>query len=179
MTMEVIYVGRELPNYRDATGVLPGSIFLAGPTPRDREQAESWRPEALTHLRAQKHEGVVFVPETEDGLWLRNYEDQVLWEWDALGAAACVLFWVPRELQHMPGFTTNVEFGVMAALRPERTVLGAPLNTPKIRYLHFMSKHAQRLTAAFNTGWTAEEIPHATSLRSAIVLARQVATGQR
>ena len=39
--MEVVYAGEEMPEK------FSKSIFLAGPTPRNPEEQESWRPDAL------------------------------------------------------------------------------------------------------------------------------------
>lgn len=139
--MKVIYAGQELPEIdHDALPHrkhVPNSIFFAGPTPRSKE-VQSWRPEALAFLKSQGFDGYVFVPEGEQNTWHGNYNTQVHWEWEALGKAACTLFWVPRNLENMHGFTTNVELGFMVALRPSRIVLGSPPDTPKMRYLRKM-----------------------------------------
>ncbi|MCA9677894.1 MAG: hypothetical protein KC464_22915, partial [Myxococcales bacterium] len=108
------------------------SIFLAGPTPRSVEVA-SWRPAALALLAARGYDGVVFVPEPRYQRWSRSYVDQVDWELDALASADCVVFWIPRDLDELPGFTTNVEFGYWA--RSGKCILGAPPDAPKLRYL--------------------------------------------
>lgn len=42
---------------------LPKSIFLAGPTPRDKN-TPSWRPQALEILRDMGFGGPVYVPES-------------------------------------------------------------------------------------------------------------------
>src|SRR5262245_28260250 len=88
------------------------ALFLAGPTPRSRA-VPSWRPDALRILRELLFPGTVFVPENsgEDGL-SPAYEEQVLWEWACLEWADAIAFWVPRDLGTLPGFTTNVEFGL-------------------------------------------------------------------
>lgn len=112
---------------------LPKSIFLAGPTPRDPITA-SWRPEALSILEELGFEGHVFVPENAN--WQphdRHEENQVTWEWEALNAATVVVFWVPRELTHMPALTTNVEFGAYA--NSGKCLLGYPRAAAKMRYL--------------------------------------------
>lgn len=108
------------------------SIFLAGPTPRS-EDIKSWRPEALRLLKAKGYDGVVFVPEFADWKALENYDGQVQWERECLDRADCILFWVPRDLQTLPAFTTNVEFGLYA--ESGRVVLGCPKSAPKNRYL--------------------------------------------
>lgn len=121
-----------------ASQTLPKSIFLAGPTPRD-EQTPSWRPEALKLLEALKFDGTVIVPENADGGCGRfDYDQNAKWEWDGLNSARVVVFWVPRELHNMPAFTTNVEFGLMAATG--KVLLGYPKDAPKMRYLHTLAE---------------------------------------
>lgn len=111
---------------------LQKSIMLLGPTPRD-DNTESWRPEALEMLRELGFNGTVLVPESET--WGRHdaYDQQVKWEWEALEQATVALFWVPRDLNSMPAFTTNVEFGL--TVKNGRTLLGFPKDTPKMGYL--------------------------------------------
>lgn len=136
--MKVYYACDELPSMEHHYG-----IFLAGPTPRD-DDVTSWRPEALEILEELDYDGAVFVPERKDGGWHGNYDEQVFWEWEALGVASCVLFWVPRTLDEMPGFTTNVEFGFMMALYPKRVILGAPEGAMKMNYLRTLALHQAR-----------------------------------
>ncbi|HEX4418748.1 MAG TPA: nucleoside 2-deoxyribosyltransferase domain-containing protein [Kofleriaceae bacterium] len=124
--MQVIYASEPLPS------AVRSSVFLAGPTPRTAEVA-SWRPAALALLAARGYDGTVFVPETRDRGPLRSYLGQVSWELDALARADCILFWIPRELAQLPGFTTNVEFGYWA--RSGKCILGAPPGAPKLAYL--------------------------------------------
>ena len=127
--MNVLYAGQPLAQ----------SIFLAGPSPRD-PKTPSWRPEALRILEALKFPGTVFVPEPETGSqW--DYDNQICWEWEGLGQATCVAFWVPRELAAMPAFTTNVEFGLMVA--GKKTVLGYPFSAPKMGYLRALAVRHQ------------------------------------
>lgn len=115
-------------------------VFLAGPTPRD-PQTPSWRPDALSILEALARRPTnVYVPERED--WSSvNYDDQVEWEWWALSAASVVVFWVPRDLATMPGYTTNVEFGLMLGSK-KPMVLGYPLGAPKVKYLDWHARRA-------------------------------------
>lgn len=61
------------------------SIFLAGPTPRDKE-TPTWRNEALQILETLGYRGVVYVPEPR-GKWAHEYMDQVNWETMCLNAA--------------------------------------------------------------------------------------------
>lgn len=112
---------------------LPKSIFLAGPTPKD-ERGKPWRPEALAILEELKFDGRVFIAENAGWrLSEEHKEAQVAWEWEALNLATVVVFWVPRDLEHMPAMTTNVEFGLMAA--SGKAMLGYPSDAPKMLYL--------------------------------------------
>lgn len=164
-SLRVIYACQSLP--------LPGgpqsrSIFLAGPTPRASD-VPSWRPSAIQTLRNLGFDGLVFVPEAEGGGWHGIYEQQVEWEWSALGLANKVVFWVPRELNSMPAFTTNVEFGFMVARYPERVILGCPDGAPKVRYLKMLA--SQHAVFAEAMGSTPREIPVVNTLESALELA--------
>lgn len=111
---------------------LPKSIFLAGPTPRDKD-VPTWRPEALEMLKELGFNGNVYVPEADDWAKHDHYDAQVTWEWEALSISTVVVFWVPRDLKAMPAFTTNVEFGLMIA--SGKCLLGYPADAPKMRYL--------------------------------------------
>jgi hypothetical protein len=108
------------------------SIFLAGPTPRSPD-VKSWRPEAIDILE-KDFEGIVYVPETEDGR-LPQYKDQIDWEHDALWSSWAVLMWVPRELETMPAFTTNIEFGYF--VRSGALFYGRPEGAPKTSYMDY------------------------------------------
>jgi hypothetical protein len=129
--MQVIYASEPLPS------TVRSSVFLAGPTPRTAEVA-SWRPAALALLAERGYAGTVFVPETRDRGPLRSYLGQVGWELDALARADCILFWIPRDLAQLPGFTTNVEFGYWA--RSGKCILGAPPGAPKLAYLDVLAE---------------------------------------
>ncbi len=107
-------------------------IFLAGPTPRD-DVTPSWRPGALDILSRLGFDGEVYVPEGADWASQRHYDAQILWEWEALHAATVTVFWVPRDLQLFPAYTTNVEFGLLAA--SSKAMLGFPPGAPKMAYL--------------------------------------------
>lgn len=116
---------------------LPKSIFLAGPTPRAAE-VKSWRPEALEILQRLGFEGAVLVPESRDWSAHDHYDDQVFWEWEGLASASVIVFWVPRDLEDMPAFTTNVEFGLAA--HSGKCILGYPPETPKMTYLAHLAQ---------------------------------------
>lgn len=119
------------------------TIFLAGPTPRDKS-VPSWRPDALAMLEAAGFKGHVFIPENEgfsfdDGDGEFPYEAQVQWEEDGLNRADCILFWVPRDMETMPALTTNDEFGAWKS--SGKVIFGAPPDAQKVRYQrHYAQK---------------------------------------
>lgn len=125
MPLTVVYAMQEPPSSWSQ------AIFLAGPTPRAPE-TPSWRPEALRLLEEMGYRGVVFVPATADGTWKQSYDDQVEWEEKCLHFADCIIFWVPRELKHMPALTTNDEWGVWKD--SGKVVFGAPPEAVKVSY---------------------------------------------
>lgn len=133
-TFNIAYAQEDLP------GFCRSSIFLAGPTPRD-EETPSWRPAAIKRLEQKEFKGWVYVPEMRNG-WTTDFEygNQIDWEAEGLLKAAVVLFWVPRELEKMPAFTTNIEWGYWVAKNPEKLVLGFPQNTPKMNYMEYYAK---------------------------------------
>ena len=107
-------------------------VFLAGPTPRDRH-TRSWRPSMLNALKMANFHGTVYLPEKrkkQDGY---NYVDQVKWEEWALDEADLIIFWVPRDLERMPAFTTNIEFGEW--MKSGKVVLGYPESAVKMKYM--------------------------------------------
>lgn len=113
------------------------SIFLAGPTPRSPE-VPSWRPDAIRKLDEMGFRGEVYVPESADWKSHTSYDAQVHWEWEALKQASVIVFWVPREIDTMPAFTTNVEFGDW--VKSGKVILGAPVDAPKMNYLRMLGK---------------------------------------
>ena len=113
------------------------SIFLAGPTPRE-EKVASWRVDAVKKLEELGFDGVVFVPEYSTWVPKTNYVDQANWEREALTEATVILFWIPRSLPDMPGFSTNVEFGYW--LHSKKVIYGRPDGAPKTKYLDWLYK---------------------------------------
>lgn len=131
------------------------SIFLAGPTPRSPE-VKSWRPEFINNLTQRGYDGTVFVPEDRDtfGCGVNGPDEwlnQVEWEDDMLNAASIIVFWIPRDLETLPGFTTNVEFGRFINKKTYLTnnddslvyeysaiIYGRPPNAPKTGYLDWL-----------------------------------------
>ncbi len=137
--MEIIYVGEEAPEK------ITQSLFLCGPTPRNPDEVDSWRPDALDILRDKGFEGTVFVPEPKDGKFKLDYDDQVGWEEKHLNMADCIVFWVPRDLEpdskgypKMAAFTTNVEYGKWAD--SGKIVFGAPPKATKNGYLKYYAE---------------------------------------
>lgn len=171
--MRVIYVPEELPSFTGSC--VPDSIFLAGPTPRS-EDVQGWREAAVELLSEAGYDGYVFIPQTKEWGWCGNYERQVEWEWAALGRAARILFWIPRDLKDMPAFTTNVEFGFMVTTWPERVVLGFPEGAPKNRYLASIAGRMPEFTDHLGLPH-ADPIPVYHDLKSALLHGVQTPNG--
>lgn len=129
--MTVIYSDQILPED------LTSSIFLAGPTPRDKI-TKSWRPEAIQILTDSGFTGKVFIPEHKDPNVGYDYLTQVEWEQKALENSTAIVFWVPRDLKTMPAMTTNVEFGIYH--KQPNVFYGRPNSAPKCGYLDFCYK---------------------------------------
>ncbi|MFJ7418013.1 HIT domain-containing protein [Streptomyces uncialis] len=133
----------------------PGpSVFLAGPTPRLGGPVGSWRPAAVAELANQwrgtgTERLTVLSPESRGGRRASNYDDHVAWETEARASATAVLFWIPRDLTHMPGFTTNVEFGL--DVTTGRAVLGVPPDCPNPERNRYLVSVARRLGAPVHT----------------------------
>lgn len=119
------------------------SIFLAGPTLRT--PGISWRREACRLM--EDRDCTVFIPEPRDfgacfsaleGFSVEMYDRQVDWEQRCLEMADRIIIWVPRDLDLLPGFTTNIEFGMWA--RSGKAVIGWPSGAPKMRYYDYMAR---------------------------------------
>ncbi len=107
------------------------AIFLAGPSPRKPEHL-NWRLDALRILEELKFPGTVFIPLPRNGI-VEDYDQQVDWEQEMMNRSAVILFWIPRDLETLPGFSTNVEFGQKVCQR--NIVVGFPPNSPKNKYI--------------------------------------------
>lgn len=142
--MRVIYSDEESP-----TEVVKKSIFLAGPTPRDAE-TPSWRHEALKILEDIGFDGTVFVPERQHNK-IYDYDTQVEWEWNCLHNSDVIVFWIPRELEKMPGFTTNVEFGFYLAEDVSLILYGRPDWAAKKGYLDWIYRKIYTTMNIFNS----------------------------
>ena len=131
--MKVVYAREPFPES------FSRSVFLAGPTPR-AANVKSWRPEAISLLEKMGFDGVVFVPEDSQAAPSFDYMHQVEWEEKGLNLADAIVFWIPRDLDTLPGFTTNIEWG--AWCDSGKVVLGAPDGAPKLAYLeHYANKY--------------------------------------
>ena len=115
------------------------SIFLAGPSPRGNGEY-NWRNEAWIILSRLGFTGIVYLPLPRDGKYLPDYDHvaQMDWELKHLEAAGVIAFWIPRDLNTLPGFTTNVEFGRFS--RSGRAILGYPEGAPKMKYLRHIAQ---------------------------------------
>jgi hypothetical protein len=135
--MHIIYARQDLST---VSGPI---IFLAGPTPRMTAEGtveiESWRPAALNHLQDLGFSGTVLVPECASwGLDENTYETQVEWEEAGLNLAHCIVFWIPRRMDLLPGMTTNDEWGVWK--QSGKVVLGVPRTAERCRYQLYYAK---------------------------------------
>lgn len=113
------------------------SIFLAGPTIDASDPEPSWREEAISLLTEAGVPNVI-TPESFMGVRADSYGQQFKWECAARRIATVILFWIPRDVDRLPGFTTNVEFGYDVASHDRKVVLGAPPDCPnpeRNRYL--------------------------------------------
>lgn len=139
--MQIVYAGEEMPEK------ITKSLFLAGPTPRNRQEVKSWRPDAIKILQDIGFDGTVFIPEPEDGNFKNSYDNQVDWEDKYLNIADCIIFWVPRDLTpdskgfpKMAAFITNIEWGAWAD--SGKVVFGCPEDAENVRYLkHYAEKY--------------------------------------
>ena len=125
------------------------SIYLAGPTYREfGHYQKSWRRDTLKILREKNFDGIVYIPEPRNSIqspeW--TYSRQIDWELDAMKEATVVLFWIPRDLENLPAFTTNTEFGEW--MKSGKIVVGAPPDSPKNEYIR---ERCSRLNIPWST----------------------------
>lgn len=116
------------------------SIFLAGPCPRD--DSKDWRDDAIEYFRELGKDVNIFNPTNPyyDELGPDAYNIQCNWEWSHLSSANRILFWIPRDLEKNPAFTTNVEFGYWLGRDPYKVIYGRPNDAPKNGYLDELYK---------------------------------------
>jgi len=114
-------------------------IFLAGPTYRvkdgEKNYPYSWRIYAIEKLKNSGFDGIVVSPEWRGNIKPNNwtYIRQISWEIDNLQKADTIIFWIPRDLDTLPAFTTNIEFGEY--LNSNKIMIGSPKDAPKNDYL--------------------------------------------
>jgi calcineurin-like phosphoesterase family protein len=136
MGMNLIY------NLQSNVDPTKNTIFLAGGTSRT-DTSNSWRKEAVKYLEQFGFGGNVVIPEPENGfLELDTFDkdEQIKWERDMLVQANVILFWIPRDLEKLPCFTTNIEFGEW--YNSSKVVYGRPDNAEKMDYIDFMVREA-------------------------------------
>lgn len=130
--IKLVYVLEKM----DFTG---DSIFLSGPTYRVNDDTQiseiSWREDVVKLLAEKEFDGTIFIPEYRNNVKPENwtYSRQIDWELEFLKKSTVILFWIPRNLEKLPGFTTNIEFGEW--LNSGKIVVGSPLESPKNEYL--------------------------------------------
>src|SRR6266404_785175 len=133
--MKILYANEECENIEDYY-----SVFIAGPTVRNNE-TKSWRPDLINELSKLNplyfKNTIILSPECRNDIWLDNYDNQISWEQKHLEIADLLIFWVPRELNHMPAFTTNIEFGMYINDLNKDVIYGRPENSPKNKYLDY------------------------------------------
>lgn len=114
------------------------SIFLAGPTIRNGKFEDSWRSTAVRYFEKLGFDGNIYVPESKTGEYSDDLRQTANWEWNRLESSKKIMFWIPRDLETLPGFTTNIEFGRYITLCPEKVILGFPLDAPKNSYIELL-----------------------------------------
>lgn len=114
------------------------TIFLAGPTLRNASFAESWRKYACEKLASLGYDGLVYVPEFKEGNMKPDLTEQASWERKGLLNSDIIIFYIPRKLPELPGFTTNIEFGMWISKKPEACMFCAPINGEKLEYLRWL-----------------------------------------
>ena len=130
--MRLVYTGQDIGERSPSDR----AIFLAGPNPR-AEGVSSWRPQAIALLESFLFGGIVIVPEHPvSNPLLKAPEDIYGWEWAMLKMHADVVaFWVPRDMNTLPGLTTNIEFGML--MDSGRLVFGAPPSACDVSYMRW------------------------------------------
>lgn len=121
--MRSIYALEVLDEMQDA-------IFLAGPSHRPCMQeyfGKGWRDEATTILSKLGFQGTVLIPEYRDKIVPEQFSltKQINWEEEAMYKASRILFWIPRDLEKLPGLTTNIEFGEFYR-KNNKVIVGIP-----------------------------------------------------
>lgn len=130
--MHIVYASETFDQNTEPT------LFLAGPTPRNKTVV-SCRNQALEILEKLEYHGAVFVPEPRTGPF-PDYITQISWEEEHLKKADLILFWIPRDMNTLPGLTTNIEWGRWES--SGKVVLGYPSESDHMRYIaHYAEKY--------------------------------------
>lgn len=102
----------------------------------------SWRLQAIREFEKIGYLGELYVPEPEGcGSFSSSELDhsaQIKWSRRGLSRSRVIMFWVPRDLDTLPGFTTNIEFGEWC--RSGKCVLGYPSTAKKMGYLAYVAE---------------------------------------
>ncbi len=114
------------------------SIILLGPSSKDANLTD-WRQEVITLLDERGFEGAVYIPEPRTRNRPLDYDEHLRWVLDACQAADVILFWVPRNMQTLPGLKTNVEIGMF--IQSPKLLFGAPENAVKMRYIKTLLRY--------------------------------------
>ena len=162
--MTLLRNGIEVVYNLDPIPYTKACVFLAGPTPRS-SLVPSWRHEALNwfqmghpDVRPYLSQMALILPEGEDGTFHGNGDAQNEWEYRAIEACDVLAFWIPRSFGELPGFTTNVEFGLW--LDKPRVVYGRPDHAKKILYLDWLFRKRKRQDPCTQMKAWAEEVFH-------------------
>lgn len=130
MPQRILYTG-------DSISKVGNTVFIAGPSPRDTK-IKSWRPDFMQQLFDSGFKGTIINPENKEFNEKFDYDKQVEWEDKGLNAADLIVFWVPRDLEALPGFTTNIEFGEW--MKSGKVILGFPKDAAKMNYMAFKAR---------------------------------------
>jgi len=107
-------------------------ILLAGPRPRIEEE-DSWYPRAIELLQKLNFNGGVIIPIPADSKFIDEDAMQAQWDTEYLERATAIAFWIPRGLNTLQGYTTNIHYGM--TVKSKKIVLGYPPSAVKMRYL--------------------------------------------
>lgn len=135
MTNEILRPGQEITK-------LKWTVYLAGPCARTKEQTR-WQEQAIEILNKYATDIVIVDPtnlETNDTLEGFDWNKENEWEHETMWRADKIIFWVPRDLKEMPGWTTNIEFGYWIGSFPQKVFYGRPKDAPKTEYLDWLFK---------------------------------------
>ena len=113
------------------------TIFLAGPTYRTRNK-DSWRADAIRLFEILGFNGVLFVPEPAAGKDWSDQDTQIVWEHKHLCQSSWIMFWIPRDMDLLPGMTTNIEWGMY--WDSGKANLGFPHGAPHMSYMHWCAE---------------------------------------